>query len=260
MAARQPSYFIPHGGGPCFFMPDPANHWGSMAAFLRSLPARLSATPAAILVVSAHWQTACFRLTGGEKPPLFYDYYGFPPETYALGYDAPGAPALAAQAAALLRRQGIAVTLDGQRGFDHGVFVPLKMAFPDGTIPVVEMSVEQALDPALHLAAGRALAPLRDAGVLIIGSGMSFHDLRGFGQPASTAPSQAFDHWLSSAVTQPGGSRTTPAPVLGGGARCRRLSPDGRAPDPADGRSRRFGRARPEDLWRSRASDGSLRF
>ncbi len=207
MTARQPSFFIPHGGGPCFFMPDPANHWGGMAAFLRSLPARLNEAPTAILVVSAHWETGEFRLTAGEKPPLVYDYYGFPPETYALRYNAPGAPTIAAQAAALLREHSIAVQLDADRGFDHGVFVPLKVAFPNADIPVIELSVERGLDPALHLAAGRALAPLRDMGVLIIGSGMSFHDLKGFGKAGSTGPSQAFDDWLTSAVTLPGDLR-----------------------------------------------------
>ena len=207
MTARQPSLFIPHGDGPCFFMPDPANHWGGMAAFLRSLPTRLSEVPTAILVVSAHWETDGFRLTADEKPLLVYDYYGFPPETYALRYDAPGAPIVAAQAAALLREHGIAVELDKDRGFDHGVFVPLKVAFPDAVIPVVELSVERSLDPALHLAAGRALAPLRDMGVLVIGSGMSFHDLKGFGNARSTGPSQAFDDWLTSVVTLPGDLR-----------------------------------------------------
>ena len=207
MSARQPTFFIPHGGGPCFFMPDPANRWGGMAAFLRSLPTRLSEVPAAILVVSAHWETEGFRLTAGEKPALVYDYYGFPPETYALRYDAPGAPTIAAQAATLLREHGIAVELDADRGFDHGVFVPLKVAFPEAGIPVIELSVERGLDPALHLAAGRALAPLRDMGVLIIGSGMSFHDLKGFGKAGSTGPSQAFDEWLTSAVALPGDLR-----------------------------------------------------
>ncbi len=200
MTARQPALFIPHGGGPCFFMPDPANHWGGMAAFLRSLPTRLPETPVAILVVSAHWETDGFRLTAGETPSLVYDYYGFPPETYALRYAAPGAPTIAAQAVALLREHGIAVEPDTERGFDHGVFVPLKVAFPNADIPVIELSVERGLDPALHLAAGRALAPLRDLGVLVIGSGMSFHDLKGFGKAGSTGPSQAFDDWLTSAV------------------------------------------------------------
>ncbi len=207
MTARQPTFFIPHGGGPCFFMPDPANRWGGMATFLRSLPTWLSEVPAAILVVSAHWKTDGFRLTAGEKPPLVYDYYGFPPETYALRYDAPGAPAIAAKAAALLREHGISVDLDADRGFDHGVFIPLKVAFPKADIPVIELSVGRGLDPALHLAAGHALASLRDMGVLVIGSGMSFHDLKGFGKAGSTGPSQAFDDWLTSAVTLPGDLR-----------------------------------------------------
>ena len=106
MAARQPTFFVPHGGGPCFFMPDPAGHWTRMGKFLRSLPGRLPETPTAILVVSAHWMTEGFRIGSGAAPSLIYDYYGFPPETYTLRYDAPGAPAVAARAAALLRRAG----------------------------------------------------------------------------------------------------------------------------------------------------------
>ena len=200
MTPVQPAFFIPHGGGPCFFMPDPAETWAGMGAFLRSLPARLTAPPAAILLVSAHWETEGFRINSRPRPPLLYDYYGFPPETYALNYDAPGAPALADEAAALLADQGLPVTLETERGFDHGVFVPLKVAFPDAAVPIVEMSVERNLDPALHLAAGRALAPLRARGVLIIGSGMSFHDIRAFGNAQSTQPSLAFDEWLTAAV------------------------------------------------------------
>ena len=131
MTARQPALFIPHGGGPCFFMPDPLGHWVGMEAFLRSLPGRLPEPPAAIVVVSAHWETSGFRITGGSGPPLIYDYYGFPPETYTISYDAPGAPALAARAAALLLGEGLPVEIDFERGFDHGVFVPLKVAFPE---------------------------------------------------------------------------------------------------------------------------------
>ena len=207
MAARQPTFFIPHGGGPCFFMPDPKGHWTGMGAFLRSLPARLAVSPKAILVVSAHWETVGFRLTGGSRLPLVYDYYGFPSETYEIRYDAPGAPDLAKRAAELLRGGGLSVELDDNRGFDHGVFVPMKLAFPAAVIPVLEMSVERDLDPALHLAAGRSLASLRDEGVLIIGSGMSFHDLRAFGDERFTGPSQTFDSWLRSAVADPGVSR-----------------------------------------------------
>lgn len=196
----QPALFIPHGGGPCFFMDDPRGLWTGMATYLRGIPDRLPAPPKAILVVSGHWETEGFAFTGAARPPLIYDYYNFPPHTYALRYDAPGDPALAARAADLLKQAGLPAAVDLARGLDHGVFIPLKVAFPDAAIPVVEMSVERGLDPALHLAAGRALAPLRDEGVLIVGSGMSFHNMRGYGDPRFTAPSDAFDAWLTAAV------------------------------------------------------------
>jgi aromatic ring-opening dioxygenase catalytic subunit (LigB family) len=198
---RQPALFIPHGGGPCFFLDDPSDTWTNMAAFLRSLPSILSAPPKAILLVSGHWETTGFAFTGNSHPSLIYDYSGFPPETYQLRYAVPGAPEVALRAAQLLHGAGLIAVVDNQRGLDHGVFVPLKVAFPDAEIPVVEMSVERSLDPRLHLAAGRALAPLRDEGVLIIGSGMSFHNMRGYGDPRFTAPSTAFDVWLTGAVT-----------------------------------------------------------
>jgi aromatic ring-opening dioxygenase catalytic subunit (LigB family) len=197
---RQPTFFIPHGGGPCFFMPDPAGNWTGMEAFLRSLPARLPAPPKALLVVSGHWETKGFAFTGAARPFLLYDYYGFPKHTYDLRYDAPGAPALAEKAAALLTAAGLPAAVDRERGLDHGVFVPLKVAFPGADIPVVEMSVELGLDPALHLAAGRALASLRDEGVLIVASGMSFHNMRGYGDARFTDPSEQFDGWLSESV------------------------------------------------------------
>ena len=176
---RQPTFFIPHGGGPCFFMDDPGGVWTGMEAFLRSLPERLPERPAAILVVSGHWETDGFAFTGAEKPGLIYDYYGFPPHTYQLRFDAPGAPDLAREAASLLEEAGLKARVDAERGLDHGVFVPLKVAFPDADVPVVEMSVDCNLDPALHLAPGRGLAPLRGRGVGIVASGMSFHNMRG---------------------------------------------------------------------------------
>jgi aromatic ring-opening dioxygenase catalytic subunit (LigB family) len=197
---RQPTLFIPHGGGPCFFMPDPAGNWTSLQAFLRTLPDALPERPKAILVVSGHWETRGFAFTGAVQPPLIYDYTGFPPDTYALRYDSPGDPHLAARATALLLAAGMAAHVDPQRGLDHGVFVPMKVAFPDADIPVVEMSVDKDLDPALHIEAGQALAPLRDEGVLIIASGMSFHNMRGYGDPRFTAPSDQFNAWLTDAV------------------------------------------------------------
>ncbi|QYE34715.1 dioxygenase [Polymorphobacter sp. PAMC 29334] len=207
--ATQPSFFIPHGGGPCFFMPDPSGTWTGMSAFLRGLSGTLAEQPTAIIVVSGHWETDGFAFTGTEHPTLIYDYGGFPPETYRLRYDVPGAPGLARRAAQLLRDAGLAANVDPARGLDHGVFVPLKVAFPDADIPLIEMSVDRTLDPELHIAAGKALAHLRDEGVLILGSGMSFHNMRGYGDPRATAPSQAFDAWLTAAVEQPGAARAT---------------------------------------------------
>jgi hypothetical protein len=156
-----PSLYVPHGGGPCFFMEDSQGIWAGMASFLAALPASLPERPQAILIVSGHWETPGFALTGALQPPLVYDYCGFPPHTYQLRYDAPGAPLLAERVAGLLQRAGFAAQVDPARGLDHGVFVPLKVAFPDATVPVVELSLDAGLDAALHLAAGRALAPLR---------------------------------------------------------------------------------------------------
>lgn len=205
--ARQPTLFIPHGGGPCFFMDDPRGMWTEMAAFLRGLPALLPEPPRAILLVSGHWETRGFAFTGSAAPGLIYDYYNFPPHTYQLTFPAPGDPALAARAARLLEGAGIAAQVDPEHGLDHGVFVPLKVAWPEAEVPVVEMSVDRSLDPALHIAAGRALAPLRDEGVLIVGSGMSFHNMRAYGDPRALDPSAQFDRWLTQAVAETGERR-----------------------------------------------------
>jgi len=195
-----PSLYVPHGGGPCFFMEDPEGIWTGMGEFLRALPASLPERPRAILVVSGHWETRGLALTGSARPPLVYDYYGFPPHTYQLRYDAPGSPELAERAARLLADAGFAAGIDPARGLDHGVFVPLKVAFPAADIPVVELSLDARLDAGFHLEVGRALAPLRAEGVLVMGAGMSFHILRALGDPRLTGPSREFDAWLNEAA------------------------------------------------------------
>jgi aromatic ring-opening dioxygenase catalytic subunit (LigB family) len=207
MTDALPSLYIPHGGGPCFFMDDPRGMWTGMADYLRTISKGLPEKPKAILVVSAHWETQGFAVTGAATPDLLFDYYGFPPHTYELTYPAPGDPGLAARVVALLQGAGLAAHVDGERGYDHGVFVPLKLAFPDAQIPVVEMSLDAGLDPALHLAAGAALAPLREEGVLIIGSGMSFHNMRAYGNLQATAQSEAFDAALTAAALSPANIR-----------------------------------------------------
>lgn len=209
---RQPAVFLPHGGGPCFFMEwtsGPPDTWDRMAAWLRGLPATLPERPKALLVVSGHWEEPVTTVTTAKQPGLLYDYSGFPPHTYQLTWPAPGAPELAAKVRGLLEAAGLPSAADSKRGFDHGVFVPLKVAFPEAELPTVQVSLREGLDPAEHLAIGRALAPLRDEGVLIVGSGMSFHNMRALMSPSprAHADSETFDAWLSEAVAAPGGRR-----------------------------------------------------
>lgn len=207
-AAAQPTLFIPHGGGPCFFMDwslmgEPANTWDKTAAWLRGLADTLPERPKAILVVSGHWEEPEFTVAAVPQPGMIYDYNGFPPHTYQLQYPAPGSTAVAQRVVALLEAAGIPARTNTTRGFDHGVFIPFLLAFPDATIPVVPMSLKTNLDPAEHLAAGAALASLSEEGVLIVGSGMSYHNMHAFRTPAARAPSAAFDAWLTEAVSQP---------------------------------------------------------
>jgi aromatic ring-opening dioxygenase catalytic subunit (LigB family) len=202
---RLPTYFIPHGAGPCFFMEwtrGPADTWDKTASWLKGLLAALPARPKAILLVSGHWEEPVFTVGSGQHPPLIFDYYGFPEPTYRLRFDAPGSPELAQRVRDLLGQAGMPTAENAERGYDHGVFIPLKLVTPEADIPVVQLSLRADLDPDAHLAAGRALAPLRDEGVLIVGSGMSWHNMRGF-SPAFTGKSEAFDGWLSQAMTDP---------------------------------------------------------
>ena len=199
--ALMPTWYIPHGGGPCFFMDwNPPDAWTRMANFLKGLHLSLPRQPKAIVMVSAHWLEGQFTVTTGAQPELIYDYYGFPPHAYELQYPAPGDPALAQQIVQALQSAGIASAADGQRGFDHGMFIPLLLMFPQANIPVVQLSLHQSLDPARHLQVGRALQTLRSQDVLIIGSGMSFHNMRAYGNPQYSPVSDAFDDWLTQAV------------------------------------------------------------
>jgi aromatic ring-opening dioxygenase catalytic subunit (LigB family) len=210
MSHRQPSIFLPHGGGPCFFMEwtmGPRNTWEKTRAFLESIAGSLPEPPRAMVVVSGHWEERVPTVSMAERPALIYDYYGFPPETYQLQWPAPGSREVAERTTALLREAGVLVGSTPARGFDHGVFVPLKVAFPKADIPVVTLSLAASLEPSLHLSVGRALAPLRDEGVLIIGSGMSFHNLRACFQGGTLERSAEFDDWLGDAISRPAGER-----------------------------------------------------
>jgi aromatic ring-opening dioxygenase catalytic subunit (LigB family) len=162
---------------------------------LQDMPRQIGVTPRAVLVVSGHWEDAAFSVMSNPNPPMVYDYSGFPAHTYKVVYPAPGAPELALRVQALIAGAGLPTRLDALRGFDHGTFAPLVVMYPQAQVPVFQVSLKTGLDPAEHMALGRALAPLRDEGVLIVGSGLSYHNLRMFG-PQGRAPSQAFDAWL----------------------------------------------------------------
>ncbi|NLD54255.1 MAG: dioxygenase [Burkholderiaceae bacterium] len=202
VVARQPAIFLPHGGGPCFFMDWPAggNPWERLGDWLRGLSTTLPGRPRAILVVSGHWEAPQFTVNAGTAPELLYDYHGFPEHTYRLSYPAPGDPRLAGRVRELIAAAGLPGATESARGFDHGVFVPFLLVDPQASIPVVQLSLQKGMDPERHIALGRALAGLRDEGVLVVGSGMSYHNLRGFG-PAFAAPSRRFDDWLTTAAT-----------------------------------------------------------
>lgn len=196
-----PTYYIPHGGGPWPFMPDRSSSLGSLTSFLQGLLPDAGRTPRAIVVVSGHWEEPVPTVSARSDYSMLYDYDGFPEETYKLQYPAPGSPTVAARVASALEAAGIPVASEGVRGYDHGVFVPFMVAAPDATIPVVPLSLVAGLDPERHLALGRALAPLRDENILIVGSGMSFHNLRALFSGGNLDRATTFDTWLNDAVT-----------------------------------------------------------
>jgi len=192
--------YIPHGGGPLPLLGD-KNHQ-EMVSFLKELAPALG-KPSAILVISAHWEEGQASITSGITPPLIYDYYGFPDEAYRIQYPAPGAPRLADKIYTLLQKNGFAARLDSKRGFDHGLFVPLKIMFPDAAVPCVQLSLLNTLDPASHIAIGKALSNLRQENVLIVGSGFSFHNLGAFFPitDSGDAKNEAFEAWLIDTCT-----------------------------------------------------------
>jgi aromatic ring-opening dioxygenase catalytic subunit (LigB family) len=201
MGARLPVYFISHGGGPWSYMDAAARApYARLEAELAGMPRQIGRTPRAVLMISAHWEEREFTLTSSPKPPMIYDYGGFPDYTYQIRYDAPGDPSLAAKTCQMIEAAGLPARLDATRGFDHGAFTPLKVIYPDATVPVVQLSLRRGLDPQVHLALGRAIAPLRDEDVLIVGSGLSYHNLRDFFSPRGWQPSHAFDTWLNGVV------------------------------------------------------------
>ncbi|RDL35692.1 Extradiol aromatic ring-opening dioxygenase [Venustampulla echinocandica] len=182
MASRAPVVAVCHGGGPMPILNDPG-HAGLIKSMRTRVPEILglgtASAPRAIVLVTAHWDERNPTISNGKKHSLYYDYHGFPPETYKLKYDAPGSPEVAAEVYDVLQKAGMNPQTDDQRGWDHGVFVPMLLINPAANIPIIQLSVLSSASPAQHYAMGRALAPLRDTGVAIVGSGMpTLHNLR----------------------------------------------------------------------------------
>ena len=207
--SKIPAYYIPHGGGPCFFMDwNPQDTWDALGTWLGSFAAALPEKPRAVLFFSAHWEEPEFTLLTTPKPDLYYDYYDFPPHTYELEWPAPAAPQFFGQVQDLLAKANIPYDTDSQRDFDHGVFIPGKLMFPQATIPTLQISLRKGLLPAAHIALGHALAPLRNQGVLFVGSGMSYHNMRRFrfGDNNPIVGSDLFNTWLTKAVCRNAGA------------------------------------------------------
>lgn len=201
-ARRMPVYFLSHGGGPWPYVDGMREQYVLTEHALRSLPTRLPAKPKAVLVITGHWEAAEFSVSSGAHPPMEYDYSGFPAHTYQIQYPAPGSPELAARVTALLAGAGVKALADPQRGFDHGTFVPVGLMYPDADVPIVKLSLKSSYDPVEHIRIGQALQPLRDEGVLIIGSGLTYHNMRGFGRDESSQVAVAFERYLSNAIEQ----------------------------------------------------------
>jgi len=195
--------YIPHGGGPLPLLGDAAH--AELIRFLQKIPDRIG-RPEAILVVSAHWEELKPMVTSAKKPKLLYDYSGFPEEAYAIEYPAPGNPELAEQIVGLIKADGRTAWRHSQRGFDHGVYIPLKIMYPEASIPCVQVSLMSSLDPADHIQLGKTLAGLRRENILVLGSGFSFHNLKALilgGSSESNARNEQFQQWLVDTCTSP---------------------------------------------------------
>lgn len=201
---KLPTYFLSHGGGPWPYMTGAfRRNFDVLAESLERIARELPGKPRAILAVSGHWEEPEFTVMSSAQPPMVYDYSGFPPHTYTVKYAAPGSPQTADRVRELLQAAGIHCDVDPSRGFDHGTFTPLAVMYPQADVPVLQLSLKAGYDPEAHLAAGRALEPLRSEGVLVVGSGLTYHNLRQFG-PGAAAVSKAFDGWLTHTLVETG--------------------------------------------------------
>src|SRR6201988_1712978 len=194
MRTRLPTFYLTHGGGPWPYMTGPfRGNFSVLEARLKDLPQQLPVKPKAILVVSGHWEENDFAVMARPTPPMVYDFGGFPKEPYQIRYSAPGSPELARRAHSLIQAAGLPTQLDPKRGFDRGTYSLLAVTHPEADVPVIQVAIRCDYDPESHLNLGRALAPLRDEGILIIGSGSSYHN---FHPKDPGEESAQLDSWL----------------------------------------------------------------
>jgi aromatic ring-opening dioxygenase catalytic subunit (LigB family) len=196
--------FIPHGGGPLPLLNEPGH--AKLSKFLAAYQATIN-KPDAIIVISAHWEESEITITAAPSPPLLFDYSGFPPETYEYQYPAPGDPELASRVQGLLRQAGIDSRLDRERGFDHGLFVPLMLMYPAADTPCIQISLADSLDAAEHVRIGKALTELKTDNLLVLGSGFSFHNMKALmsKRDDSIDPRNLeFENWLGATCSDPG--------------------------------------------------------
>ena len=223
-----------HGSRTCGrIIPNWRNRW---CGWREELPAQ----PKAVLMISGHWEEDCLTVMSAARPPMEYDYFGFPDFTYQIEYPAPGDPALAGRVRCMLADAGFTAGSDEGRGFDHGTFAPAFIMYPEADMPIVQLSIHEDYDPALHYEVGRALAPLRDEEILIVGSGLSYHNLGEMRNPGvAREPSIAFDAWLQDALLSADpGTRRQRLLEWGKRAVCQKRVSEGRSPDSADGGGR----------------------
>lgn len=204
---KMPTFFISHGGGPWPWVPQMRKIFSNLEASFTEMVQELPETPKAIVMISGHWEADEVRVMSSEAPGMEYDYFGFPPETYQITYPSPGAPDLAERILGLMQQAGIKAEPDPNQGYDHGTFVPAYVMYPKAQVPLIQISMLHSYDPAAHFQIGRALAPLRDEGVLIIGSGLSYHNMQKM-NPSAKIPSAGFDAWLDQTLAKAPADRT----------------------------------------------------
>ncbi len=204
---KMPTFYISHGGGPWPWVPQLRQIFTNLEASFLEMVKTLPEKPKAIVMISGHWEADEVRVMSSDAPPMEYDYSGFPPETYQIKYAAPGAPALAERILGLMQEAGIKAAPDPVQGYDHGTFVPAYIMYPQAEVPLIQISMLRSYDPEAHFEIGRALAPLRDEAVLIIGSGLSYHNMQKM-NPSAKQPSAGFDAWLGEALAKEPAART----------------------------------------------------